>query len=121
MDYDFSTNEYQQLEVVFSTGHEAIGSLLTEDIGQNSEAINALLAIIDQLEAREIYQHEQKGRHFLLTLTRDQVEVSAHILILDEGEEKPESTDFYDDELRAECGLNDFKQVLLAWREFLAL
>ena len=128
MEYDFSLNEQQQLQAQFSSGHEAIGLWLQEEVGSHLAVIDALLEVMAQLEARELTHYSHKGRVFHLVLDRDQVNVEAYALEVDTypsddelDEPVRENTNFYDDELRAECGFNDFKGVLVAWREFLAM
>ena len=118
MDYEFTLDEYNEPVAKFSIGHEAIGRWLSEELCSNQRIITELLDHIRQLEQHDINQHHVKGREFQLRLNRDQIEVVALTLDIDVDEELPENTRLYDQEFYAECGLQDFKQVVLSWQGF---
>ncbi len=126
MEYEFTSEKGQPL-AAFSSGHAAFGCWFTDELSSNRPHLDILLNIIAQLEAKTLYEYIDKGRTFSLQLGRDEVTVSANNLaeemvdLYGAPEEIPSgsTTDFYDEELHAECGLTDFKAVLLAWKSFL--
>lgn len=127
MEYDFTSDEKDHPLAVFSSGHTAFGCWFTDELGSNAQRLEALLDIIAQLEAKTLYEYTDKGRTFSLQLNRDEVAVNANSLAVEMldlygvPQEIPSgsTTDFYDEELHAECGLTDFKAALLAWHLFL--
>jgi len=120
MDYDFTVDDYGCPIAMFSAGHEALGSWLSEELAEDQTAIVELLKLIDRLEQGVISQYHIEGNQFQLNLERDQIEVLALALHSEVYEELPEDTNLYDQESQAGCGLQDFKQVLLLWQEFVA-
>ncbi len=120
MDYDFTTDEYNNPVAEFSLGHEAIGCWLTDELGIDQQAIAELLQVIQRLEQRSILQHQVVGREFQLRMSHDHVEVIALALDIDIDidETLPENTNLYDQESYAECGMDDFKQAILEWQQF---
>ena len=118
MDYDFIIDEQYHPVAQFSVGHEALGLWLTEELGRDKQAIAALLDVIRQLESRAILHHHTEGKEFQLRLNGEQAEVVALALEIDIDEELPEDTQLYDQESYAECGIDDFKQVILDWQVF---
>ena len=118
MDYEFTLDEYGKILAQFSIGHEAIGLWFSEELASNQMAIAELLDRIQALEQRKISQFRIQGSEFQLRLNWDQIEVLALVLEIDVDEELPESTHLYDQESYSECGLQDFKQAVLRWQEF---
>ncbi|SIS59091.1 YacL family protein [Neptunomonas antarctica] len=118
MDYEFTVDDIGRPVAKFSMGAEAIGRWMSEEIRANQHEIDTLLGIIEQLEQRMIGQHQQRGSEFQLRLNQYEIEVLALVLDLDMDDELPEETNLYDEESYAGCGLQDFKEALLSWREF---
>ena len=120
MDYDFTFDEYDKPIAEFSMGHEAIGSWFNDELGTNQQRIEELVDIIEQLVSRRIQQRQVDGTEYQLRMNQEDVEVRALALGLEvDDEELPENTNLYDDESYAECGLEDFQQVLISWQEFI--
>jgi len=118
MDYEYTIDEYGKVLARFSIGHEAIGLWFTEELAKDRHVIAELLDRIRQLEERKINRFDIQGREFQLRLNWDQIEVIALALGIEVDEELPESTNLYDQESYSECGLQDFKQAVLRWEEF---
>lgn len=128
MDYEFTLDEYDRPIAEFSMGFEALGRWLTEELGADQHNIDDLLDIIIQLEQKRIGSRQLFGEDSKLVIDREQVEVMALALEIDDsdvdGEDSdnsptlPENTRLYDDESYAHCGLQDFKQALLSWQAF---
>lgn len=121
MDYRFFYNERQIPTARLSMDHEALGLWLSDELGSDKEQLHHILQVISQLENGERREFEWQGRDFLLYLTRDDAEVTALTLLQEYSREEleGEDLDFYDSESRAACGLEDFKDLLLEWQEFL--
>ncbi|OUS41334.1 hypothetical protein A9R00_01460 [Oleispira antarctica] len=119
MDYDFTFDEYDKPIAEFSMGHEAIGSWFNDELGANQQRIEELVDIIEQLLSHRIQQRQVDGTEYQLRMNQEDVEVVALSLGLEVDEELPENTNLYDDESYAECGLEDFQQVLISWQEFI--
>ena len=120
MDYRFFYNERQIPTARLSMDHEALGLWLSDELGSDKEQLHHILQVISQLENGERREFEWQGRDFLLYLTRDDAEVTALTLLQEYSREEleGEDLDFYDSESRAACGLEDFKDLLLEWQEF---
>ncbi|MGK0442075.1 MAG: hypothetical protein ACJA0N_001882 [Pseudohongiellaceae bacterium] len=119
MDYDFTLDEYDKPVAEFSSGFEALGRWLTEEVGSDQELTEELLDVIEQLEQKRITSRELYGHDATLRLSRDEVEASSLALEGVYHGELPEDTDLYNDESQASCGLVDFKQAVEAWQQFI--
>ena len=117
MDYEFRCNLYGRFEAVFSMGHEALGLWVSEELGADQVMISTLLNKVDELQNKQCWEHQQTGREFTLTMNPDGIEVRAALLD-DVGDEAPDELSHYDQESQASCGLDDFRQLLVSWREF---
>lgn len=120
VDYQFSYDEQIRPAAKFSLGHEALGRWFSEELCDNRQAIEELLAVVTRLEHKRIGRHQLVGAEFQLRINPDEVEVIALSLNLDVDEALPEDTHLYNEESYAECGLQDFKQVLLSWQAFVS-
>jgi len=118
MDYEYTIDEFGKLSAQFSSGYEAMGLWFNEEIENNQAVISDLLDRIDQLEQRKKSYFHIEGKEFQLRLHTDGVEVLALALGIDVDEALPENTNLYDQESFSECGLQDFKQAVLMWQEF---
>ena len=97
-------------------GHGAFGLWRSEELATDRQRLDALLEKVVQLQQQGYGEYRQAGREFDLTLSPDGVEVRA--ARLDEEEEISEGLSHYDQESQASCGLDDFRQLLEAWRVF---
>lgn len=118
LDYEFIFDESSRPQAIFSSGHEAISTYFSIELA-TLVAIGEVLAVVDKVEEGEITQYHFQGSEFQLRLSREGAEVIANALGYEVYEELPESTELYDQELQAECGLLDFHQALLEWQHFL--
>ncbi|SFG81285.1 YacL family protein [Neptunomonas qingdaonensis] len=120
MDYEFSIDELGRPRAKFSMGAEAIGRWFSEELSDDQQQINQLVAIVETLEQGTISDYQQSGKEFQLRLNQNEIEVVALALDLGFDDELPEETNLYDEESYAGCGLPDFKQALLSWQSFVA-
>jgi len=118
MDYQFIRNDRAEPAAIFEMGAETLGLWFSEELGRDRKKLAQILNVIQQLEDKEIEHYLLQGREFNMDLNRDEIEVYAAIT-RDEGEvDIPEDTELYDQESITGCGLEDFKEVLLSWQEF---
>lgn len=96
--------------------HEAFGLWFSDQIKADTQQINNLLNVIDQLEQRQRFDWQYEGTEHVLLLDRDDATVRA---LNTTEEELPEEVDYSDEGSNAQCGLADFKAVVLAWQEFI--
>ncbi len=120
MDYHFTVDDHGRPVAAFTMGHEAIGRWLSEELGSNPQRTEQLLQRIEQLELRQCHRHRQIGSEFQLRIEHDEIEIIALALAAEVDDELPEETELFDQQLYAECGLEDFKQLLLAWLAFIS-
>ncbi|WP_019531377.1 YacL family protein [Dasania marina] len=120
MDYEFTLDEYDRPVAEFSSGFEALGRWLSEEVGSDEQQLQELLDIIEQLQQQRITSRQLFGRDAQLTLNHNEVEAVALALSEDADYELPEDTQLYKDESEASCGLLDFKEAVLAWQKYIA-
>ena len=118
MDYEFRRNLYGRYQAEFSMGHEALGLWLTEELATDQAMISILLNKLEKLQTQQCWHHHQPGREFMLTMNQDGIEVRAALLD-DMADEAPDDLTHYDQESQACCGLDDFRQLLESWAEFI--
>ncbi|EPH6763472.1 protein YacL [Cronobacter dublinensis] len=118
MDYEFLRDITGGVKVRLSMGHEALGHWFNEEVKGN-------LALLDEVEAatREVKgserQWQKTGHEYTLWLDGEEVMVRANQLEFS-GDEMEEGMSYYDEESLSLCGLEDFLQVVKAYRDFLA-
>ena len=120
MDYELDRDLYGRHQAKFSMGHEALGLWLSEELGTDRRRTDTLLEKIGQLQHRACGDFRQAGREFDLTMSPDGIEVRAARLD-DMDDEVTEGLSHYDQESEASCGLDDFRQLLEAWRAFISV
>ena len=101
----------------------AIGRWLSNEIGNDTDRVSGLLHNIEQIQEGIFEALDIDGKEFMLSLNRDEVEVKANSIAgnFDDDSQEQMSADglsFYDSEDIAGCGLDDFKDLLIAWLEY---
>lgn len=121
MDYQFFYNDRQIPTARLSMDHEAIGLWLSDELGADFEKLTELISASKAVLAGEQREYQWQGRDFLLQLNRDAAEIIALVLLQESSLEEiaEQDLDYYDAEQRALCGLEDFCDLLIAWRDFL--
>ena len=114
---DFITG---QATIKTEMDHEAFATWLEME-GQSIEWINALLEQINAVQQRDSGEYQLAGSEFSLLLNNAEAQVINHRLMeLDDEEELDENFSFYDAEIEACCGLEDFKNLIESWLEFIS-
>lgn len=120
MNYQFTKSYLGVPEAQFEMGNEAFSRWFSEELGVKKTSLTKIFTAIEQLENGKINQFTLTGNEFSLLLDKYEVEVSANELHLNSPDELPEGTEIYTQELVSGCGLEDFKQVLKSWSDFIA-
>ncbi len=121
MDYKFTTDLVGRHIAQFTMGHEALGYWLTSELGSNAGRIASVFKAIVRIQNNESWGFELEGQEYALSLSPDEAVIRANGLDYhnddaDYGLE--DDLDFYDSESQAQCGLDDFKELLAAWIQF---
>lgn len=120
MDFEFKKNTLDgSYHVVFSSGHEAIGHWLIEEI---STDINKLDSIMQQIGAQKNINQEWRliGHEWSIFVEQNEIHITSNHLLNIEEDDLDDDLSAYDDESESWCGIEDFEQVLLSWREFVS-
>ena len=122
MEFDFKKDYFSDKATVkLSMGHEAFATWLEQE-GQKKEWVEKLIVIIKQLQAREITEYKLVGNEFCLYLTIEEAKITNHSLHDSDPDsvlEDANDLNFYDQEIEAECGLEDFCNLLESWLAFI--
>ena len=119
MDYEFEHNFLGRPSAKFSMGHEAFGRWFTEDLSNDVSLVDEILSSISLIENKTIVRKAFHGKVFELTVELEQASVRALSLDYDSEEELGDDLELFDQELMSDCGLTDFKEALVSWREFI--
>ncbi|MFH0256022.1 YacL family protein [Vibrio rumoiensis] len=119
MDFEFKKNTLDgSYRVVFSSGHEAIGHWLIEEVGSDIAKLDHVLL---QVGAQRNINQEWRllGQDWSLFLEQNEVHISSNLLLSLEDEQFDDDLSAYDEESESWCGIEDFEQVLHSWRAFI--
>ncbi len=124
MEFEFRRDMTGTLQASFSMGHEAIAAWLLEEVGSRLSVISELEPVITQLQAKDCWEYLRDGVEYHLKLTRTEAEVTSASVDFD-CESDLEShfdndLDYYDEESRSTCGLDDFSAMLQEWKVFVS-
>jgi uncharacterized protein YacL (UPF0231 family) len=118
MDYKFFREVSGKPSAETEDEVSTFGDWLSNELGDNSSAVKALLAVIEQLQTDQLKSHKQKGHNHTLVLNQEEAELHSHLGYYDEDEGLPEGTQL-DQQDAMGCGLEDLKELILAWLEFI--
>lgn len=120
MDYRFYINERNQPQASLSMGHEAFGDWLSHDIGNDVAQCQQLLQWIDELTQRQRSELEWHTTQYTLQLDREEAMLTARYQH-DDSDDALSDPDLhvYQDESEAGCGLDDLRELICAWLDFL--
>lgn len=122
MEYEFIHDAITgEAKARFSLEHEIVGPWLEIEVGQDSEKLAKLLSEIDNVELGKQAEVLLTGHEFSVAISKEDVVIQANSNLNGE-EELPEMlTDEhinFDSNSKAECGIDDFRTLLLAWAKF---
>ncbi|MGL5106648.1 MAG: YacL family protein [Plesiomonas shigelloides] len=117
MDYEFRRDLMGAVKAEFSMGHEAVGRWLNDEVAGDQDKIATVLAGIDSVRGSE-RQWQLVGREFTLLMDGEEVMVRANVMNFS-SDQLEDDLQYYDEESLSLCGLEDFEQSLLAYRQFL--
>jgi len=120
MEFDFKKDYFSdKAKVKVSMGHEAFGLWLEQE-GQKRDWVQALLDNLTLLQHTERNEYHLIGSEFSLFVTREEAKITNHSLQnIDPDEMALDELSFYDQEIQAECGLEDFINFIEAWLAFI--
>lgn len=109
------------VSINMSMGHEAFATWLEQE-GLSVNWGNELQKLIQGLLDRESHAEQLIGREFTLYLSSHEVQVKHNSLLAED--ELFEAVDddalqLYEQELQAECGLEDFELFISSWLAFI--
>jgi len=119
VDYEFENNFLGRPSAKFSMGHGTFGQWFTEDMSNDIVLIDKALFSICEVENRTTARKNFAGSAFELMLDLEQASVRALSFDYDSEEGLGDSLALFGQELMADCGLTDFKETLVSWREFI--
>lgn len=136
MDFEFKKNTLDDsYRVEFSSGHEAIGHWLIEEVGADHQKIDQIIDVLS-LHHDEMKTWSYQGKQWQIQIENNEVHIIANSLlesgedadnadILDEIEfvetnnyDINDELDEYPDESESFCGIEDFEQVMQSWKAF---
>jgi len=121
MEFEFRKDFITGLATVQTEmNHEAVATWLEME-GQSSHWVKALISNIIEVQNRTLAEYKLVGSEFNLLLTNAEAQVINHRLMeIQEDESLDDSMSFYDAEIEACCGLEDFKNLIDSWLEFIS-
>lgn len=113
---DFIT---EKATVQLSMGHEAFATWLEQE-GQTLNWVDTLLVQLSALQQRTMKETKLIGSEFSLLLNQDEAQVINHSLLNNQDDiDLQDDLVFYDLEIEASCGLEDFINFIESWRSFI--
>ncbi|MEP0354725.1 MAG: YacL family protein [Paraglaciecola sp.] len=116
MEYQFSYDFLGKPTAKCELDCELFGDWLTQDVGGNISGIKQLLAIIQQLQTREIQDYSYIGNTYHLLLDYSEAELQLNNASLAPSAKL--DIEWHEQE-SAGCGLIDLQHTLEAWLNFI--
>ncbi len=122
MEYEFINDSLTgSATAKFSMEHEVMGAWLEVEIGKNLSKLSELLEIIDDEKTRQQQDVQLVGVEYTLTFSEDSVQISPNSSFENDENEVVEIQEglMTDYDASAECGIEDFKVLLINWSAFI--
>lgn len=123
MEYEFINDSLTGLSTArFSMEHEIMGPWLEVEIGKNLAKITTLLEAVADNKAREQQDILITGAEYTLILSQDSVHILSNSSFNDDTEELNNELEeglMTDYDSSAECGIEDFQELLIKWSNFI--
>lgn len=123
MEYDFLHDAITgNAKAIFSTEHEVMGPWLEVEVGMDASKLTQLLTAIDEIEKGTKNEVLISGSEYSVILDQDDVSIETNSSMNGADtlpiELQDEHVDF-DSNNASQCGLEDFREVLMAWAKFI--
>jgi hypothetical protein len=127
MEYEFVHDPITgEARALFSLDHEVIGPWIEVELGHDAAKMKQLLTVIDNIENDSNQEVSITGSEYSITLTCNDISIQTNASINDNvitnTDNLPEMlTDEHinlDQYEQAACGLEDFRALLLSWKQF---
>lgn len=128
MEYEFSRDPVRGgYHAKFSMEHEIFSAWLVDEVGNDQHCIQQIFAKVEQARGHKNIDLTIQGREYLLVLNDLDVVLQLNSDcegvggVSSFGDEylPDDSVNVNSDLARAECGLDDFSQMLTSWQDFL--
>ena len=125
MEYEFINDSLTgAVTARFSMEHEIMGPWLEVEIGNSISKLTQLLETIADVKTRQQQDVQIIGAEYTLTFSEDSVHIMANSDFESNNSEDNESNELEeglmtDYDASAECGIEDFKALLLMWSNFI--
>ncbi|MBW9312456.1 UPF0231 family protein [Escherichia coli] len=116
MDYEFLRDITGVVKVRMSMGHEVVGHWFNEEVKENPALLDEVEDAARTLKGSE-RSRQRAGHEYTLWMDGEEVMVRANQLEF-AGDEMEEGMNYYDEESLSLCGVEDFLQVVAAYRNF---
>ena len=114
MDYEFLRDITGVVKVRMSMGHEVVGHWFNEEVKEKLDEVEQAARTIKGSER----SWQRIGHEYTLWMDGEEVMVRANQMEIS-GDEMEEGMSYYDEESFSLCGVEDFLQVVKAYREFM--
>ncbi|MCL1079348.1 YacL family protein [Parashewanella spongiae] len=120
MDYEFRNNSLEDSVVaLFSMEHQAVGRWFTEEIAKDKDKLSTILSVIEHISKDGVTEKKIIGKSITLELSYERVLVYENCIQYDNDYLLEEDMNLYDEESIASCGLEDFRDAMLSYQEFI--
>ncbi len=116
MDYEFLRDITGVVKVRMSMGHEVVGHWFNEEVKENPALLDEVEQAARTLKGSE-RSRQRAGHEYTLWMDGEEVMIRANQLEF-AGDEMEEGMNYYDEESLSLCGVEDFLQVVAAYRNF---
>lgn len=118
MDYKFYTDVSGKPIAECDEDAATFGDWLSNELNSDA-ALNKVFGSMQQLDLGHIKTHKIKGHDYTLVMDADEAQLHRHLGYWDDSAELPEGTEL-DMQNEVGCGLEDLKELLLDWQEFIS-
>lgn len=119
MDYQFTRSIRGKVQAEFEHELMLLGMWFTEELASDLKSLRTLLDKVSDLESGHIHEWKINGKDINLVMDKDEVTVFRTATSSHNVEYLPEGTEIDSLSESAGCGLEDFKQVLHSWQDFI--
>ncbi len=127
MEYEFQLDPATgNTRAIFSFEHQILGPWLEIEVGKDVDKFTELLNTLDAIQHKQINDTVISGKEYSVIIDQQDVVIKANITMGDNARETAEMSEALieqgldiDDNAEAMCGLEDFRELLISWSQFL--